>query len=74
MCTATWESEKSVPQSVVREFEQGTMLHATDVASSLGMGQTVHTLTVSNQSQSTSIAHGPPEHRPVLAESDGCVK
>ena len=50
------------------------MLHATDVASSLGMGQTVHTLTVSNQSQSTSIAHGPPEHRPVLAESDGCVK
>lgn len=74
VCKATWESEENIPQSVVREFEQGTVSHVTDLASSHGMGKTVHTLTVSNQTQPTSSAHEPPDHRPVLAESDGCVK
>lgn len=59
--------------AVIREFEQGTVSCVTDLASSSGMGQTVHTLTIYSQSQSIS-ACGPPDHRPVLTGSEGCVR
>ena len=45
----------------------------TDLSSSAGMGQTVHTLTVSAQSKPTS-AHRSSDHRFVLTESEGYVK
>ena len=70
LCEATWESEESIPQEIIREFEQGVASSVTDLTVPSGMGQTVHTLTVSAQNKSKSKS---PEDRQVVKESDGYV-
>ena len=54
LCEATWESEESIPQHIIREFEQSVATTVSDITHSSGMGQTVHTLTVSAPNKSIS--------------------
>lgn len=66
-CSMTWEPASNVPTEIIREYEKGMISKVTDTVSSTGIGQTVHTLSVTaSQScqNSTTV-------RPVVKESDG---
>ena len=64
----TWEPAERYPQVVIDEFESGTTVVITDQTTS-GMGDIVHTLTISRgQSHSSVIPRNPSIHHPVIKE------
>ena len=70
-CKVTWEPEENVPASVIEEFKQGLLSFATEVVHSSGLGQTMHTLTVS-QRHSSAVASVNHKSTPrVVPENDG---
>ncbi len=63
-----------MPRVVVEELERGTVSSITDKVSSSGMGQKVHTLTVSPSGRlSPSLPRDPSVDRPVITDSEGYV-
>ena len=72
-CKVTWEPEQNVPPSVIEEFKLGLSLFATEVVYSFGLGQTMHTLTVSHQHSSTMPSIGRTSCQRVVPENEGYV-
>lgn len=64
----TWEPAKNIPIAIIQEYERGLTSNVTDNVSSTGIGQTVHTLSVT---ASQTSADSFQENRPVVTESDG---
>ena len=67
-CKVTWEPEENVPPSIVKEFKQGLLSFATEEVHSSGLGQTMHTLTVSHQHSSAVPSIG---RKRLVPENEG---
>lgn len=66
-CAVTWEPAGNVPDAIIEEFERGTMVEITDQVTASGLGQEMHTLTVTPKTAPPS----PAKLRPVIKQSEG---
>ena len=70
-CKVTWEPEENIPPSVIDEFKQGLLSFATEEVHSSGLGQTMHTLTVSHQHSNAVPSVGHTSHKRLVPENEG---
>lgn len=69
-CAVTWEAAENVPHAVIQEYERGTETVATEYISQTGIGQELHTITVTPNKSSLVV----PTSRPVIKQSIGYAK